>query len=906
VATSAARLNAFGPDLVNASAAQVAESLRSYDWDFMSADTGRDGHDLHPYPAKFPPQLPEQFIQLLSLPGDLVLDCFGGSGTAAVEALRLGRRAISIDANPVASLVAKAKAARLSSDDFESLAGLMKVLANPMPRPRDVKALWHPVIPNVDRWYAPHVVEELVVARARIFEHVGEGTVRDAAMVAFAHAATRMSFQDSETRYRSVPREIEKGAAILRVRDEIRRLMQRLPILGDTYGHAEVIEGDARDRKLYPDSGTVGLVVTSPPYPNAYDYHLYHRFRILWLGGDPSVLRGQEIGSHLKNQSSNDPVGDYEADMLLVLQNVRDVLSRGRFAVFVVGDGLHSGIAYPTSEALVAMGQSVGFDHITTIQRRLPTHRRSVTVAGRRLDVEHLVVLRAPRSGEEGDVRLPPYELFGYEKVLARQELAILGQRGIKDRAGPRQAAFSYGVWSGRQWLTTLQAAAEADRTGGQRKNSTYGGHGIHRYKGKFYPQLAKSLINITDGYGPGVVLDPFGGSGTVAMESVLAGINAVSLDVNPVALAAAEAKQLLLTAPNERLIRAVALVSKSETNRSQISWEQFAGDCKDELESWFPAPVLARLSHLLAVIRSSEVDRAWPGIASVLEVLVSDVIRDCSHQEPTDLRIRRRKELLLDADVQSLFLDRAAKLIVRHSAIQGRLRLGGELGTATILAASAADSATFDDPSFGDGISAVVSSPPYGTALPYLDTDRLSLAAVFGLSKWKRAELEDVLIGSREIGKKEMTSLESVLDSPEGYRLPSSTLSFLAEILNAVRLDDTAGFRKRQVPSLLLRYFHQMDKVLDNIAKRMLPGGQVALVLGDSTTTLNGKLFIVPTVEEVAAIAGSHGFDLVDDLPITVTREALLNSRNAITANRIIRFRCGERAECEEETSET
>ena len=198
------------------------------------------------------------------------------------------------------------------------------------------------------------------------------------------------------------------------------------------------------------------------------------------------------------------------------------------------------------------------------------------------------------------------------------------------------------------------------------------------------------------------------------------------------------------------------------------------------------------------------------------------------------------------------------------------------------------------------------MSSPPYGTALPYLDTDRLSLAAVFGLSKWKRAELEDVLIGSREIGKKEMTSLESVLDSPEGYRLPSSTLSFLAEILNAVRLDDTAGFRKRQVPSLLLRYFHQMDKVLDNIAKRMLPGGQVALVLGDSTTTLNGKLFIVPTVEEVAAIAGSHGFDLVDDLPITVTREALLNSRNAITANRIIRFRCGERAECEEETSET
>ena len=36
--------------------------------------------------------------------------------------------------------------------------------------------------------------------------------------------------------------------------------------------------------------GSVDFIVTSPPYPNAFDYHLYHRFRIFWLDGDPREM----------------------------------------------------------------------------------------------------------------------------------------------------------------------------------------------------------------------------------------------------------------------------------------------------------------------------------------------------------------------------------------------------------------------------------------------------------------------------------------------------------------------------------------------------------------------------------------------------------------------------------------
>lgn len=50
--------------------------------------------------AKFPLELPRRVIQLLSDPGDWVLDPFVGSGTSAVAAVEMGRRFVGIDKEP--------------------------------------------------------------------------------------------------------------------------------------------------------------------------------------------------------------------------------------------------------------------------------------------------------------------------------------------------------------------------------------------------------------------------------------------------------------------------------------------------------------------------------------------------------------------------------------------------------------------------------------------------------------------------------------------------------------------------------------------------------------------------------------------------------------------------------------
>jgi len=50
--------------------------------------------------AKFPLELARRVIRLFTDPGDIVLDCFMGSGTTGVAATELGRRFIGIELNP--------------------------------------------------------------------------------------------------------------------------------------------------------------------------------------------------------------------------------------------------------------------------------------------------------------------------------------------------------------------------------------------------------------------------------------------------------------------------------------------------------------------------------------------------------------------------------------------------------------------------------------------------------------------------------------------------------------------------------------------------------------------------------------------------------------------------------------
>jgi DNA modification methylase len=877
----------------------VHRRLSAIDWRFEGSRADDGPHGLVPFPAKFVPDIPRRIIQLLSLPEDVVLDPFVGSGTTHVEALQVGRRAISIDASAWAELVTRVKSTHLTATDQLALRDYARSLASKSSN--DLRSsIQGPDIPNVDKWYDPAVFQAL--AGIRELALALHGRPRAAALVALAQVASRSSYQESETRY--VAKAGARDPDLVRM-EVVRETLRALDLLSSIPAawreRSAVVLGDSMTEVQRLAPGSAGLVVTSPPYPNSFDYHLYQRFKLFWIGADPRDLRAIEIGSHLRHQGRPDAADVYVSEMSAVLTGCWQALMPGRYVALVVGSGIYSGSELDTAEVLATAARKIGFAPLPPIARVLPSARRAVAV-GRRLASEELVLLYKPRETTPVEILLPNYRLQPYEEQLARLEVSGVAALPFGVEKWPSvevegggvqglsQLGFAHGYRTSAGDTRTTQFWLEgAPPDGLRRKNSNYLSHGIHDFKGKFYPQLARSLINAS-GLRPGsVVLDPFGGSGTTALESVLQGHTAFSIDCNPLSAAVTQAKVDSLRIDPAELRAVSTKLIDSLPEPSSLDTGAFGRSnplARRELESWFAPPIIAKLDRLLGWI-----DETCDGpIKRVLEMTTSDIIRSVSQQEPKDLRIRRRKVPLVDAPVFELFADRVDDLIAQMRAGWPTVQTARLGEFHSILGdASRADAYRLLDLAEVQ-VDAVVTSPPYASALPYVDTDRLSLAGVLGVGSRERREIEDRLIGSRELTRTKQTSIHATFDDPGAEDLlPESTRTFIVNYRAAVRADRAAGFRLNGGPAVLIQYFSKIARTLRELKSRMAPGSSCWIVVGDSHSRVAGERWCIPTVAETAAIGSHVGFALAGRIPIDVSRADVLHSRHTITLNEIV-----------------
>jgi hypothetical protein len=367
----------------------VPEALGSIDWSFTH-DRARDlTHNLHPWPAKFIPQIPAEVIAACSEPGDRVLDPFVGCGTTAVEALRAGRSVLATDINPLAVLITQAKSAPPVSAERDRIAAWSARL-RPVRVSKDLLDA-APAIPNIGYWFDPSVIAQLSFLRRAIDEL---GTSAAFLRVVFSAIINAVSHQESETRYRRVERDIRASDVIDRFQKRLGRALSMAADFeaavppGDST--ASVACCDARALDDVTDGTTCDLAVFSPPYPNAFDYHLYHRFRLFWLGHDPRQLKHSEIGAHLRYQSQD----DWPRDMQEVFAEVAALLRPEALCVVIVGDGIIAGEPVRSGDILWELAESVGLTPAWRTTRSLATHRRSFNLSDGRLLSEDILVFR--------------------------------------------------------------------------------------------------------------------------------------------------------------------------------------------------------------------------------------------------------------------------------------------------------------------------------------------------------------------------------------------------------------------------------------------------------------------------------------------------------------------------------
>jgi site-specific DNA-methyltransferase (cytosine-N4-specific) len=360
------------------------------EWDFHFTDTADYLHTLHPWPAKFIPHIPRKAILDYTQPDGTVLDPFMGCGTTLLEARQLGRRSIGVDNNAVAVLISRAKTAAYKGKDVARLRELARALPQRLGNLRARPDLT-PESENFGYWFPRDVVARLAALKGLILDE--QEPLRTLLLAALSSIVVRVSYQDSDTRYKRVDREISPRAVDRAFGQRLDYLIAQLPTtLEKQTAPVQIYQGDARD--LQPIvSNSVDLVVTSPPYLNAYDYHKYHRQRLHLIDGDVAFARDVEIGKHDDFTRPGATPDRYFHDMDICFSEWARVMRPGAKCVLLIGDAIVSKHPVPVADRFVELLEAHGVALQKRWVRELQATRRSFNVKNSRISHEHVLLL---------------------------------------------------------------------------------------------------------------------------------------------------------------------------------------------------------------------------------------------------------------------------------------------------------------------------------------------------------------------------------------------------------------------------------------------------------------------------------------------------------------------------------
>jgi DNA modification methylase len=435
------------------------------------------------------------------------------------------------------------------------------------------------------------------------------------------------------------------------------------------------------------------------------------------------------------------------------------------------------------------------------------------------------------------------------------------------------------------EWLVTLNTSSSLPN----RRALRYGPHGIHEYRGKFFPQLVRSLINIAQVPKGGIVADPMSGSGTTAVEAVLSQCHGMGLDMNPLSVLMGRTKAALLSIDPSEIIGAYIAVRDQlmipSAKRSLEYFESLSPEDQEYLRGWFSEQVLFDLDRIVMVISSLNIPAT---VRDMMRLSLSNIIRSVSWQKSDDLRVRKEVRLEEDIDPINEFLEELNRSV---KAISSMLYYNRDtpIGTFHIQDGDARAIPNFWKDWLGK-VDTVITSPPYATALPYLDTDRLSLLYLGLLSRRGQRERDQEMIGNREVtDKKRKEYWQYFLEHQDA--LPASVVNLIDRI---ERLNSTkdVGFRRKNLPALLAKYFLDMKEVLFGISQVLKPGAPAFIVVGDNHTTAGEEKVDITTSSLLIDVAEMVGLEALEHIPMEMLISRDIFRKNAMSSEIILCFR--------------
>ena len=385
----------------------------------------------------------------------------------------------------------------------------------------------------------------------------------------------------------------------------------------------------------------------------------------------------------------------------------------------------------------------------------------------------------------------------------------------------------------------------------------------IHAYAASFGEDFAQEMIIEHTDKGS-IVLDPFVGAGTTALESILLNRYAIGIDVDPIAcrisrILTSRFDVPYLVAASKHLRTRLnnlegLLTSKPEVIHELGPGSKFTlGSCNfyvpniPAITYWFDPSHMATLSILQGMVAyennllvrevfevavSSCIIRKWPNTLSY----AMDIDHSRAHRPKTPKAKPIREQFALFQRVLSRVEDTIVGIQEDLASVESSVRI---LEGDSIQMLSRLDS---------DSIGFVLTSPPYLNAVDYPRAHKFS--------QWWLSPLTSPLSRSKYIGLR-----PSKMD-----RTKNSLVEVDPQLANLF-----SSFQDMPIYGHISSYVTDMVKVIDQLYRVLTSGAKVAFVVANNV--IGGKVF--PVSEIIEELLKRSGFSSVE-----TTRRSIKNTR--------------------------
>lgn len=357
-------------------------------------------HSIHSYPAKFPAFITQKALKHVSknfgIEPKIVADIFCGCGTVAYEAKREGIDFWGCDLNPVATMIARAKSANYS---IKKLGSIYEKIILSFEFAEIPMNAYLTANDRIVYWYKEKEFISLLKLKLAIDKHTENEANK---YVDFFYCAFSNILKPcSKWLTKSIKPQVDPNKVFPEVlhafSDQYKKMLKAYKETSFKSGSKIKIQ-TGNFLNTNKKSGTIDMIITSPPYVTSYEYADLHQLSSLWLGyvEDFRELRNGSIGSSQvegdfhkehknlnsigekivkelseKNKAQSKAVAKYYKDMQEVAKKCYKILTEKGVALFVIGNTEYKSTRIENAQHLTKALYDEGFSQVFVSKRKI-------------------------------------------------------------------------------------------------------------------------------------------------------------------------------------------------------------------------------------------------------------------------------------------------------------------------------------------------------------------------------------------------------------------------------------------------------------------------------------------------------------------------------------------------------